>query len=169
MKFFITLGHGFMINLRLIFFISWGKCFVLLELSYWDSSEKCLIRALSDIEKPVFLFSKLAALKLPNLKIKKAFQRQRGLRLRSAIMIMFFVPLIKHLHCCIKLNNDLFFHEETKEMIPEMSYHNHTLARAPIYTVEPPRTVTSQQQPPPYNSQFLISPKYSFTIYLTSP
>ena len=28
-------------------------------------------------------------------------------------------------------------------------------------TVEPPRTVTSQQQPPPYNSQHLISPKCS--------
>ena len=36
-------------------------------------------------------------------------------------------------------------------------------------TVETPLTVTSQQQPPPYNSQFLISPKFSFTIYLTSP
>ena len=36
-------------------------------------------------------------------------------------------------------------------------------------TVEPPRTVKSQQQPPPYNGQCLISPKCSFTIYLTSP
>ena len=36
-------------------------------------------------------------------------------------------------------------------------------------TVEPPRTVTSQQQPPPYNSQCLISLKCSSTIYLTSP
>ena len=36
-------------------------------------------------------------------------------------------------------------------------------------TVEPPQTVTSQQQTPPYNSQFSVSLKCSFTIYLTSP
>ena len=37
------------------------------------------------------------------------------------------------------------------------------------HAVEPPRMVISQQQPPPYNSQCLISLKCSFTIYLTSP
>ena len=39
----------------------------------------------------------------------------------------------------------------------------------PIIAVEPPGRVTSPQQPPPFNSQFLISPKCSFTINLTSP
>ena len=32
--------------------------------------------------------------------------------------------------------------------------------------VQPPWTVISQWQPPPYNSQILISPKCSFAIYL---
>ena len=39
------------------------------------------------------------------------------------------------------------------------------LVTKPPNTVEPPRTVSSHQQPPHYNSQFSISPKCSFTIF----